>query len=172
MQFNVAQLLKASPGEERRYTVREEERRYEELARDVEGDVRLMRTDRGVLVMADVETGVSCSCSRCLEGFVLPVALKVVEEYFPTVDIVTGASVRTPEGGFAIDTHHILDLGEAVHQHALLAYPMKPLCKPDCAGLCPSCGADLNEGKCECPPVVTDIRWAKLEGLKLRLGRN
>ena len=64
MQFNVSQLLKASPGEERRYSFDEQERRYAELAADVHGDVRLMRTDRGVLVMGEVRVGGAVAAER------------------------------------------------------------------------------------------------------------
>jgi len=50
-----------------------------------------------------------------------------------------------------------------------LDIPMKPVCRPDCAGLCQSCGTDLNEGPCDCDLSVRDPRWGALEGLKNRL---
>jgi uncharacterized protein len=49
-----------------------------------------------------------------------------------------------------------------VTEQLVLNLPMKPLCRPDCAGLCPTCGADLNAGRCECAPPG-DSRWADLE---------
>lgn len=166
MQFNVSQLLKASPGEERRYSFDEPEHRYEELAADVRGDVRLLRTDCGILVMGEVETAVSCECSRCLEKFILPVAFKVADEFFPSIDINTGLPVATSEDqSLIIDAHHVLDLGETVRQYAIIEMPMKPLCREGCAGLCATCGRDLNRGRCSCPSVPVDIRWAKLAGL-------
>ena len=48
----------------------------------------------------------------------------------------------------------------------LLELPLAPLCRPDCAGLCPTCGADLNEGPCACPPAEGDPRWAALDALR------
>jgi len=166
MQFNVSQLLKASPGEERKYRFDEPELRYEEVVTDVRGDVRLLRTDRGILVMGEVETAVRCECSRCLEKFVLPVAFAVEDEFLPSIDINTGFPVaRAEEKSLVIDAHHVLDLGETVRQYAIMEMPMKPLCKEDCMGLCVTCGRNLNRGRCACPPAPMDIRWAKLADL-------
>ena len=44
--------------------------------------------------------------------------------------------------------------------------PATPLCRDDCAGLCPQCGADLNTGSCDCAPVAADPRWSALDQLK------
>ena len=167
MQFNVSQLLKASPGEERRYSFDEQEHRYEESAADVRGEVRLLRTDRGILVMGEVETAVSCECSRCLAKFVLPVSFKVEDEFLPSIDINTGLPVATSEDeSLVIDKNHVLDLGETVRQYAIIEMPMKPLCSEGCAGLCATCGQDLNRGRSSCPSTPVDTRWAKLSGLK------
>jgi uncharacterized protein len=64
-----------------------------------------------------------------------------------------------------IDEHHLLDLSEAIRQNALLAVPMKPLCREDCSGLCQQCGKDLNKGQCDCNKSEIDPRWAKLADL-------
>jgi len=63
-----------------------------------------------------------------------------------------------------------LDTGPLVREQALLEIPTRPLCREDCAGLCPRCGADLNEGACDCAEEGADPRWgAALEALKKRL---
>jgi uncharacterized protein len=58
-----------------------------------------------------------------------------------------------------------LDLGPLLRDAIVLELPATPLCRPDCLGLCPHCGADLNEGACDCvaPP---DPRWANLDVLR------
>ena len=120
----------------------------------VHGKVTLTRTDRSVLVQGKVDSEVELSCSRCLNLFRCPLSLNIEEEYFPTTDIISGASL-SPSGDpehFTIDERHVLDLTEALRQCALLAIPMKPLCREDCAGLCPNCGRNLNLGPCKCPP--------------------
>lgn len=58
-------------------------------------------------------------------------------------------------------TAHELDLRPAVREQWLLAVPGFLECRPDCQGLCPRCGADLNAGPCPCPPA-TDARWDAL----------
>jgi uncharacterized protein len=87
-----------------------------------------------------------------LSSFRSPLVLDIEEEYFPVIDVVSGSSLSLPErpGCFTIDERHILDLTEAIKQYALLAIPMKPLCRQDCRGLCPNCGHNLNEGPCDC----------------------
>ena len=54
-----------------------------------------------------------------------------------------------------------LDLRPAIREEWLLAQPRYVLCRDDCKGLCPRCGADLNDGPCTCPPQ-TDSRWDSL----------
>ena len=87
---------------------------------------------------------------------------------FPVSDpVVSGAPVALPQDpdAFSIDSQHVLDITEAIRQYAVLALPMKPLCKPDCQGLCPHCGRNLNEGQCSCPQKSVDARWTKLKEL-------
>ena len=163
MQINVAGLLKSAVGAQRDYEVNETLKLLDGES-PVEGTVTLVRTNRGILVRANVKTNVEISCSRCLGRYRQPLAIKIEEEYFPTLDIVSGTPLPPPDepGSFLINEHHILDLGEAVRQYTLLALPMKPLCHEECAGICPTCGADRNQGDCGCPTQQTDPRWAKL----------
>ena len=166
MQINVSQLLKESIGARRNYQV------AEIVDSDgnpgmVEGEVWLLRTDRGILARGVLNTEVEVTCSRCLSLFRCPVTLNIEEEYFPTTDVVSGVRLSLPEEScsFTIDEHHILDLSEAIRQYALLAIPMKPLCSEDCAGLCSHCGHNLNLGSCHCPSQAKDPRWFQLTKL-------
>jgi uncharacterized protein len=127
----------------------------------------LLRTDAGLLATADLDSQVETACSRCLGPAHVPVQLHLEEEYYPTVDVDTGVRLPLPEdpGAFLIDEHHILNLCEPARQQLVLAEPMQPLCREDCAGLCPGCGGNKNEGPCGCPSSDVDDRWAALEGL-------
>jgi len=109
------------------------------------------------------------TCSRCLSLFSCPLTLNIEAEYFPTTDIFTDASLPLPDelDSFPIDENNILDLTEAIRQYALLATPMKPLCREDCVGLCPTCGGNLNQAPCNCPPKPVDSRWSELNKLVL-----
>ena len=165
MQINVSQLLKEAIGSIRDCEVSQVlDVTGSGTGSAVQGDVGLMRTDRGILVQGTLDTKVEVTCSRCLTLFSCPLVLNIEEEYFPTVDVVSGASVVVPDepGCFTIDEQHMLDLTEAIRQYALLVIPMKPLCREDCAGLCPNCGHNLNLGPCDCPLQQVDPRWAAL----------
>ena len=133
----------------------------------VQGELRLIRTDRGILAKGTLHTEVELTCSRCLSLFSLPLTLNIEEEYFPTVDVISGASLSLPEelDCLTIDEKHILDLTETTRQYMLLAIPMKPLCQEDCAGLCPNCGHNLNQGPCNCLPQKADLRLSELNKL-------
>lgn len=163
MQLNVSQQLKAPIGSIRNYEV-SETILIGDSSSKIEGEVKLIRTDRGILARGTLYTKVEVTCSRCLSLFSCPLTLNIEEEYFPTTDVVSGAFLPIPDepGCFTIDEHHLLDLTEAIRQYALLASPMKPLCREDCAGLCPNCGHNLNQGACDCPSQEADPRWSGL----------
>jgi uncharacterized protein len=168
MQINVSQLLREPIGSIRDYQVNE----IADFSNDdkncqVQGECSLLRTQRSILVKCTLNTEVELTCSRCLSLFHYPLTLNFEEEYLPTVDVVSGAPLPLPEeaGIFTIDEHHILDLTEAIRQYNLMAIPMKPLCHDDCAGLCPNCGHNLNQGRCNCTATDMDHRWHELTKL-------
>ena len=168
MQINVSQQLKDPIGSIRDYVVNE----IVDIAggnSPVQGEVGLMRTDRSILAKGTLHTEIELTCSRCLSLFSCPLTLNIEDEYFPISDTVTGASLPLPDepGCFTIDEYNILDLTEAIRQYALMAAPMKPLCGEDCAGLCPTCGCNLNQVPCNCPPKPADLRWSELSKLVL-----
>jgi len=168
MRINVSQQLKASIGTIRKYEISG----IVNVANGkcmVQGEVGLIRTDRGILAKGTLRTEVEITCGRCLNLFSCPLTLDVEEEYFSITDVVNGASLPLPEepGCFTVDEHHVIDLTEAIRQYALLTIPMKPLCRGDCAGLCPDCGHNLNQGPCDCSPQEADPRWSELSKLTL-----
>ena len=168
MEMNVSQLLQDPIGAMRKYQVSETVHiPVDDNDHLVRGEIRLLRTQRSVLVKATLRTEVELTCGRCLSLFSSPTTVNFEEEYMPTVDVASGVPLSSSEepGSFTIDDHHIIDLTEAIRQYALLAVPMKPLCRKDCAGLCQNCGHNLNEGPCGCPVQEIDPRWAELIGL-------
>jgi len=169
MDFHVSQILREPMGSRREYDVAERCAGDVSAATSfpVEGHVTLLRTDAGILTTADLASTVETTCGRCLAPAHVPVDIHVEEEYYPTVDVITGARLPEPEEPtpFLIDGHHILNLCEAARQQLILAEPMQPLCREDCAGLCPTCGSDRNLGQCACSASGTDARWAALGSL-------
>ena len=153
MEFDVAPLLKQSVGAKHCYLIDE----YSDLGDGdlclIRGEVTLVRIDRGVLVQGPFMGAPKAVCSRCLGMFVYPITFTIQEEFYPTLDPLPGVQSPTLAAeDLVIDDYHIVDLAETVRQHALLAMSPRPLCTPDCAGLCPTCGQDLNVDPCTCLP--------------------
>ena len=166
MQLNVLQELRYNLGSVTTYDVTEPSVRLEDSElTDVSGTLTLLRTDRGLLATLKVEASASERCARCLVKAVCPVDMEFEEEFIAAVDPNTGARVRLSqdEEAFLIGPDFILDLREPIRQYGLMAEPVKPLCRSDCAGLCPTCGSNLNEETCECAPVF-DERLRVLAG--------
>ena len=161
IRINVAQQLQQPLGVARLYKVSEEDKAN---GYKVEGDLKLVRTDKGILITGELNTIRILTCSRCLEAFEYHLTLTLAEEYIPTLDIVSGALLPVPDGLFTIDIKHEICLDDALNQYTLTSLPMKPLCKSDCKGLCDHCGLNLNNGDCTCSDAV-DPRWAVLTGL-------
>jgi uncharacterized protein len=166
---NVAQLLMSPQGTTRRLSIDEEPSVLGEasIVGPVRAECSLMRTGYGILADCQFQAAVQAECARCLEPATMPVAGRLQEEFLPTVDVRTGAPLAEApeEGAFAIDENHLLDLGEAIRQHILMETPLQPLCRPDCQGLCPSCGSNLNEGRCDCAPTDPSSPFSALEQL-------
>lgn len=170
MQINVSQLLKGSVGSTRSYEIDAAVDIMENgTVSKVQGKVTLTRLNRGLLVRATLHTELEVTCSRCLTSLSCPLTLNIEEEFFPTIDVFYGTPMPLPDESdcFTIDEHHILDLTEAVYQYVMMAIPMKPLCREDCAGICPGCGHNLNLEACGCQHQETDPRWDKLKKLVL-----
>ena len=150
LSFNVSALLRATPGTERRYPIEPVELPIAEdlqLARPIEGEVRLSRTGRSIMARAHVTTAIDGTCSRCLRAVVAPIEVKIEEEALPSIDIDTGLPLAKDEepDALRLDDHHELDLGEPIREAISLAEPITMLCRPDCLGLCLVCGIDMNE---------------------------
>ncbi len=169
MQFNVAHLLKGTVGTSQQLALDATFAPLGETGTNqVHGRIQLMHVNDGIWVSGVLDSNAVCTCSRCLKGFALTLQLQLDDIYVPVVDIITGAPVSLPEDAdpnFTVDDHHTLDITEAVRQAAIVAIPMKPLCKLDCAGLCPECGSDRNQVHCNCQSAGRDPRWASLTKL-------
>ncbi len=160
MRYNLAQLLTEPTGSIRDYDVDDLFSGPENGADRAQGWVRVIRTHRGMLVRAELETQVKLTCSRCIGQFELRSVLIMEEESFPTIDPATGRKTEPPEeaeGVIHLDAQHVLDMTEVVRQYVLTEAPIKPLCRDDCPGLCPGCGSNLNKEKCKCNTVPVDF---------------
>lgn len=113
-------------------------------------DLRAEVVSNQLLVSGTLDIPVEFSCARCLKQFVLTVH---VGGY--------GFNAAVTEEGQAID------LTASVREDIIMALPVKPLCTQECKGICPRCGANLNQERCSCPPRSSEQRWEALDDIVL-----
>jgi uncharacterized protein len=168
--WNVAGLLGEDIGAHRDYPVDGVRIDLEDLALAVpiDGRVRLVRTNRGIIANADLRAALALECSRCLRDVALEVEVRIQEEYLPSLDLATGRPVPSEDDPEVarLDDHHELDLETPVREALQLAEPIAPLCRPDCPGLCVACGGRLDEGTHDHPDETIDPRLEALRGFR------
>ncbi|HKG56689.1 MAG TPA: DUF177 domain-containing protein [Candidatus Limnocylindrales bacterium] len=170
--YNVAALLSEAPGATRDYLVAGVMIDLGEDLRQgdpIEGAVHLARTNRGLLVHADLTTSLDTECSRCLRAIEVPITIRIDEEALPTLDIVTGQPVNAAADPdvMRLTDHHELDLEGPVREAVQLAEPIAPLCEPDCPGLCPICGERMTNGPHDHGDEAIDPRLEALRAFRV-----
>jgi len=132
---------------------------------------RVRKGKHGFDLDAELRATTRLLCSRCLAPFEAPLKTAF---HLRLVPVVADAAHPAPEPASDEDVDVLLcpegkcDLVEAAAEQIYLSLPLKPVCRRDCKGLCPQCGADRNEHACSCDAKATDPRWTPLEQLKNR----
>ena len=134
---------------------------------DLTGDLRLTRTNRGLLVQGTLRSAIAQTCSRCLRDIEWPLEIELDEEALPSIDFASGLPVDMAEepDALRLTDHHELDLEDEVRDGLLLAEPIAPLCREDCPGLCVVCGLELGSGPHDHPDEDIDPRLEALRSL-------
>jgi uncharacterized protein len=160
LRLNVGFLLKEGIGYSRDFDFDEPVVAFgdELTVHDLRGAVNLTRTPQGLYAQGRLRGVVDHQCSRCLVDMRQPVSARLAELYHYPPE-------NAPLEALKVSDDHHLDLTPLVREDLLLSVPIQALCKPDCKGLCPECGADWNEGPCDCPTEAIDPRWAGLADL-------
>ena len=135
------------------------------LIADAHLEARVRKVEEEITIEARLKAEIEMPCSRCLKEHRQRIdeAFEVI--YLPepeeqdNVDEIELAETDLNVEFYADET---IDLAELVREQLLVLLPIKPLCREDCAGLCPSCGQDLNEETCACPKDAIDPRLAVL----------
>ena len=132
----------------------------------VAGEIRLAGTAGGVSLRGRVRAAATCTCGACLRRFDLPLTVEVAEDYGPRTGEPEEADAERELTArdflVPVEQGDTIDVTEVVRQHVLLALPLAPRCRDDCPGLCPRCGADLNNGLCGCAADDVDPRLEAL----------
>src|ERR1700687_5101640 len=121
-----------------------------------------------IRIAGNLETKIELVCARCLEPVVEEVSRTLDLFYAPVPKGVKPEEARLKEDDVEIGFFEGegLFLADVLREQVLLALPMKVICRSDCRGLCPNCGANLNHEECRCETHATDPRLAPLARLK------
>ena len=121
------------------------------------GTIQVIRVPDGLLVQGTVESRLRLECVRCLKPCALPITLELEETF--------GLPGARQSVAYVVGDDGWLDLAPLLREQSWTAIPMKPLCRTDCKGLCPQCGANLNRESCTCESTQIDPRLAMLKDL-------
>lgn len=159
LRINVGFLVKADAGYSRtiEFDVDEMVLSPDLTVNDLRGTARFGRTPQGLVAEVALSGRTLAECVRCLDEFELPVATEFTELYAFDERSMSESQLLLP-------ANHQVDLAPLAREYLLLDEPITPLCRPDCKGLCPVCGANWNREGCDHqnqPP--TDPRFSALK---------
>jgi uncharacterized protein len=125
----------------------------------------VMPSGKGFLIRGGIQGGLFIPCDRCLEETKVEIddQFEIYEEPAPESQDEPHDRPLIRQVGGRIE----LDEGAMLWEQLILALPVKPLCGPDCKGLCPVCGQNLNAAKCDCHRESGDPRLAVFRNMKL-----
>jgi uncharacterized protein len=133
---------------------------------DIDAHVHATHTNPGAYFEGSADAHVAGQCARCLLPIDTPVHADFAEQYYATVPVEHGVGlVEPPLDGKTIGSDFKVDLVPLLREELILVTPVASLCRPDCAGLCPVCGIDLNE-RPHTHAEAVDVRWTALEELR------
>jgi uncharacterized protein len=141
-------------------------------------EATLDKIERRVRLGAHMEAPLTVACGRCLRPVTLAVPVDFELMLVPAEESLeehaardTGPVAGSFDAGTVDEetyTGKVIDLDPIIREQVVLALPGYPVCTEDCKGLCPVCGANLNDRECGCDRHVPDPRWAGLKNLKLQ----
>ncbi len=159
LRLNVGFLINSPIGTSRDFSFDYESMRLgEDLSvREFVGTARFDRTPQGLLLQGEFGAETGLECVRCLEAFIQPLKWSFTDLYAFDKRSISESNLLVPE-----DSQ--IDLEPLLREYALLEFPISPVCRPECKGLCPVCGENLNRVDCGHRPQP-DSPFAALKDL-------
>ena len=119
-----------------------------------------------IRIRGDVETRIEAACDRCLGSFDFPVEHQFDLTYRPMSAIAREEEIKVTDEELDVGFYQGegIQLADVIAEQIILAMPMKVVCREECRGLCPICGADRNREACQCPEPHSDSPFAALRG--------
>jgi len=132
-------------------------------------NLQATRAGERVELAGSINAVVGFECDRCLKPLSVPVEQSFDVLYAPPLG--TGDENELGDNDLSIGFYQgeAINIDDLVREQIELALPMSRICNEACRGLCPECGANLNDEQCACKAERTDARWAALEQLKSKL---
>ena len=160
LRLNLGFLVSASIGTSRDFTFEADEIRLDEDMDlfNFSGAIRVTRTPQGLITQGNFNGSLPLGCVRCLSDFEQFLVWEFTELFAFTHENMTESGLLMPENGY-------VDFLPILREYAMLEIPISPICKPDCKGLCPTCGENLNEVDCGHRETNEDSPFAALKDL-------
>lgn len=123
-----------------------------------------------IRVDATVSSSARIECSRCLENYDSDMKSEFTIYYREEDSEYNDEEVELSERDLVSSSYsgNEIDLGPEIAEQLLMEIPVKPLCREDCKGLCPTCGADLNRGACDCGRGTYNPKFSALKDFKVK----
>jgi DUF177 domain-containing protein len=122
-------------------------------------------TGEGIRIRGHLETRLEARCDRCLAPVEFPVRRDFDLSYRPLASIARVEEIEVSEDELAVGFYsgEGIALADLLSEQVILSVPMKIVCRAECRGLCPVCGADRNREECHCPSPSSESPFAKLK---------
>ena len=124
------------------------------------------RAGQELIFQGTLQGSVVGHCARCLDDFVMDVQRPFHCVLVPHSHVPDEVELEQDDLDLSFYSGEEVDVSPLVREQLLLGLPTRPLCREDCGGLCPRCGANRNRESCQCPAGFADPRLAVLQGLK------
>lgn len=138
------------------------------LSRHPEVSGTLVLKGKRLLLHGRLTAQAETDCDRCLSVVEVPVEARFSLQYVTRFEYESAPVVELEEEEMTVSVFdgEAIDIDDLVREQVLLAVPERTLCRQDCKGLCPTCGADRNLKQCGCESADTDPRWAALKNFR------
>ncbi len=143
-----------------------------ELVRPVIAELHLNLIAEKVHIKGEINVVLQLFCSRCLEPFNFPIKATMDFMLVPRWLGPQTEALRLKREDMEVEFFDGVEINidQAVAEQIFLNVPMKPICKPDCKGLCPICGTNLNKGRCSCGRPRFSPFYEAMQQLKKKVG--
>jgi uncharacterized protein len=133
----------------------------------VTGQATVVEAIGQIRVRGTLTGALRCECDRCLEPFEVPAngTFDLLYEPAGLASTARAAAITEEDAEVGYYEGEGIELADVVREQLSLSLPMQRLCRPECQGICPTCGADRNEARCQCKPAAAEQRWAALKNL-------